>query len=273
MPKDYYASLGLNRTASSQEITSAFRKLARRYHPDVNPGNDDAEEKFKEINEAHSVLSDEGKRQQYDRFGHSRATNNTSDFFSNSQFQNTGFFDSMFGGNRASKPAEPSLKKELEVEVTLEEVLLGAKRVVNIDGKRLQISIPKGVEAGSKVHIKLNTKTIKDLYLNVIVKEHLEFSREKNNLYKNIDLLVTDAALGVSVTVTDLEGESLLITIPPETQNNTKIKVAHKGFPSLTDKESVGDFFGVIRIVLPEKLSSAEKKLFKQLKKLREKGE
>ena len=152
-------------------------------------------------------------------------------------------------------------------------MLFGAKRVVNIDGKRLQISIPKGVEAGSKVHIKLNTKTIKDLYLNIIVKEHLEFSRKKNNLYKNIDLLVTDAALGVSVTVTDLEGESLLITIPPETQNNTEIKVPHKGFPSLTDKESVGDFFGVVRIVLPEKLSSAEKKLFQQLKKLREKGE
>ena len=194
MSDNYYETLGVQKNASQKEITAAFRKLARKYHPDVNPDNSEAEEKFKEINEAHSVLSDPEKRNQYDTFGNSRNNFQTGDFFggnpfgnvnfSGGNFQNSDFFSSMFGGHTQQPQHSPvSHEKELDVKVTLEEAFHGAKRVVNIDGKRLQISIPPGVDQGSRVHIKLNTNTIKDLYLNISMEESLRYSRKGNDLY------------------------------------------------------------------------------------------
>ena len=282
MSDNYYETLGVQKNASQKEITAAFRKLARKYHPDVNPDNSEAEEKFKEINEAHSVLSDPEKRNQYDTFGNSRNNFHTGDFFggnpfgnvnfSGGNFQNSDFFSSMFGGHTQQPQHSPvSHEKELDVKVTLEEAFHGAKRVVNIDGKRLQISIPPGVDQGSRVHIKLNTNTIKDLYLNISMEESLRYSRKGNDLYVEIDIPLLDAVLGGEIEITDLQGITHTLEIPQQTANNTNFRLAGKGIPSLSKNDMTGDLIAVMRVVIPSDLSSEELELFEQLNQIRNK--
>ena len=282
MSDNYYETLGVQKNASQKEITAAFRKLARKYHPDVNPDNSEAEEKFKEINEAHSVLSDPEKRNQYDTFGNSRNNFQTGDFFggnpfvnvnfSGGNFQNSDFFSSMFGGHTQQPQHSPvSHEKELDVKVTLEEAFHGAKRVVNIDGKRLQISIPPGVDQGSRVHIKLNTNTIKDLYLNISMEESLRYSRKGNDLYIEIDIPLLDAVLGGEIEITDLQGITHTLEIPQQTANNTNFRLAGKGIPSLSKNDMTGDLIAVMRVVIPSDLSSEELELFQQLNQIRNK--
>ncbi|CAI8268255.1 MAG: Curved DNA-binding protein [Chloroflexota bacterium] len=282
MSDNYYETLGVQKNASQKEITAAFRKLARKYHPDVNPDNSEAEEKFKEINEAHSVLSDPEKRNQYDTFGNSRNNFQTGDFFggnpfgnvnfSGGNFQNSDFFSSMFGGHTQQPQHSPvSHEKELDVKVTLEEAFHGAKRVVNIDGKRLQISIPPGVDQGSRVHIKLNTNTIKDLYLNISMEESLRYSRKGNDLYIEIDIPLLDAVLGGEIEITDLQGITHTLEIPQQTANNTNFRLAGKGIPSLSKNDMTGDLIAVMRVVIPSDLSSEELELFEQLNQIRNK--
>lgn len=282
MSDNYYETLGVQKNASQKEITAAFRKLARKYHPDVNPDNSEAEEKFKEINEAHSVLSDPEKRNQYDTFGNSRNNFQTGDFFggnpfgnvnfSGGNFQNSDFFSSMFGGHTQQPQHSPvSHEKELDVKVTLEEAFHGAKRVVNIDGKRLQISIPPGVDQGSRVHIKLNTNTIKDLYLNISMEESLRYSRKGNDLYVEIDIPLLDAVLGGEIEITDLQGITHTLEIPQQTANNTNFRLAGKGIPSLSKNDMTGDLIAVMRVVIPSDLSSEELELFEQLNQIRNK--
>ena len=282
MSDNYYETLGVQKNASQKEITAAFRKLARKYHPDVNPDNSEAEEKFKEINEAHSVLSDPEKRNQYDTFGNSRNNFQTGDFFggnpfgnvnfSGGNFQNSDFFSSMFGGHTQQPQHSPvSHEKELDVKVTLEEAFHGAKRVVNIDGKRLQISIPPGVDQGSRVHIKLNTNTIKDLYLNISMEESLGYSRKGNDLYVEIDIPLLDAVLGGEIEITDLQGITHTLEIPQQTANNTNFRLAGKGIPSLSKNDMTGDLIAVMRVVIPSDLSSEELELFEQLNQIRNK--
>ena len=267
MSDNYYETLGVQKNASQKEITAAFRKLARKYHPDVNPDNTEAEEKFKEINEAHSVLSDPEKRNQYDTFGNSRNNFQTGDFFGGNpfgnvnfnggNFQNSDFFSSMFGGQTQQPQHSPvSHEKELDVKVTLEEAFHGAKRVVNIDGKRLQISIPPGVDQGSRVHIKLNTNTIKDLYLNISMEESLRYSRKGNDLYVDIDIPLLDAVLGGEIEITDLQGITHTLEIPQQTANNTSFRLAGKGIPPLSKNDMTGDLIAVMRVVIPSDLSS-----------------
>ena len=282
MSDNYYETLGVQKNASQKEITAAFRKLARKYHPDVNPDNSEAEEKFKEINEAHSVLSDPEKRNQYDTFGNSRNNFQTGDFFggnpfgnvnfSGGNFQNSDFFSSMFGGHTQQPQHSPvSHEKELDVKVTLEEAFHGAKRVVNIAGKRLQISIPPGVDQGSRVHIKLNTNTIKDLYLNISMEESLRYSRKGNDLYVEIDIPLLDAVLGGEIEITDLQGITHTLEIPQQTANNTNFRLAGKGIPSLSKNDMTGDLIAVMRVVIPSDLSSEELELFEQLNQIRNK--
>ncbi len=282
MSDNYYETLGVQKNASQKEITAAFRKLARKYHPDVNPDNSEAEEKFKEINEAHSVLSDPEKRNQYDTFGNSGNNFQTGDFFggnpfgnvnfSGGNFQNSDFFSSMFGGH-TQQPQHSSVshEKELDVKVTLEEAFHGAKRVVNIDGKRLQISIPPGVDQGSRVHIKLNTNTIKDLYLNISMEESLRYSRKGNDLYVEIDIPLLDAVLGGEIEITDLQGITHTLEIPQQTANNTNFRLAGKGIPSLSKNDMTGDLIAVMRVVIPSDLSPEELELFEQLNQIRNK--
>ena len=194
--------------------------------------------------------------------------------FNGSNFQNSDFFSSMFGRQTQQTNPQPiSHDKELEVEVTLEEAFHGAKRVVNIDGKRLQISIPPGVKQGSRVHIKLKTNTIKDLYLNISMQDSLIYSRKGNDIYVDIDIPLLDAVLGGDLEVIDLDGTTHKLEIQQQTQNNTTIRLAGKGIPALNKNDMTGDLIVVMQVVIPDDLTTEELELFKQLDQIRNKAD
>ena len=318
--KDYYDILGVNRGASEREIKQAYRKLARKYHPDVNPGDKSAEAKFKQINEAYEVLSDKENRKKYDRFG---------DQFAQAGYQapSWGFgqgggatnfrfeegdlgslFEELFRGSRTrTYTRRPQSRRgqdiEQPVEVILEEAYHGTKRLLNLEVgepcsscqgtgliqnvpcsvcrgsgivsrlKRLEVKIPPGVKDSSRVRIAgkggqgYDGAASGDLYLVISVKPHPLFKRKGDDLYVEIGIPLTTAVLGGEVQVPTLKGK-LALKVPPETQNGRIFRLAGQGMPHL-GKSSYGDLLAKVNVVLPTKLSSKEKDLFKQLSELR----
>ncbi len=287
--KDYYKILGVNRTASEREVKQAYRKLARQYHPDVNPGDKSAEEKFKQINEAYEVLSDKEKRQKYDKYGDQWQY---ADQFEQAQRQQApGFdfsrqggrrvyysegdfsslFDDILGGFGFSRgQTRPRRGQDLEhpVEVTLEEVYRGTTRTISFsDGRRLEVKVPAGVRTGSRVRLAGKGVQGGDLYLKVTIKPHPTFERRGDDLYVGVPVPLTTAILGGEVQVPTLKGK-VALKIPAETQNGRTFRLVGQGMPSLGNK-SRGDLLARVRVVLPTKLSAREKELFKQLGDLR----
>ena len=250
---DFYEVLGVHKNASDKEIRQAYRKLARQYHPDVNKTDASAEERFKEINEAYSVLSDEESRKKYDLYGENWRhaedggtppggqrprrtytwTSDNSDYddiFANfagrnrspfGGFDNAGpSFEGFFGASerqvRRPSPEHP-------VEVTLEEAFHGATRTLRLtDGRTLEVKIPAGVDDGSRVHIASGGATGGDLYLKVSVLEHATFRRDGRDLYTEIDLDVDDAVLGSEIVAPTLTGK-VALTVPPLTPQRTPL--------------------------------------------------
>ncbi len=297
--KDYYRILGVNRDASERDIKQIYRKLARKHHPDVNPGDKSAEAKFKEINEAYEVLSDPGKRKKYDQYGDqwqyadqfakagykappgwdsNRGGDNSGFYYAGTE-DDSGMFEEMlrqFGagtrGRTRSRP-RPGQDIEVPVEVTLEEAYQGAARLVSLDGKRLEVKIPPGVNDGSRVRIAgkggpgYGGGPGGDLYLIVSVKPHAIFQRKGEDLHEDIEVPLTMAILGGEVEVPTLKGK-VMLRIPPETQNGRVFRLAGQGMPKLNDS-SRGDLLAAVKVVLPTKLSSREKELFKELNLLR----
>lgn len=297
--KDYYRILGVNRDASERDIKQIYRKLARKHHPDVNPGDKSAEAKFKEINEAYEVLSDPGKRKKYDQYGDQwqyadqfakagykapsgwdfNRGGDTSGFYNAGAEDDSGMFEEMlrqFGagtrGRTRSRP-RPGQDIEVPVEVTLEEAYQGATRLVSLDGKRLEVKIPPGVNDGSRVRIAgkggpgYGGGPGGDLYLIVSVKPHAIFQRKGEDLHEDIEVPLTMAILGGEVEVPTLKGK-VMLRIPPETQNGRVFRLAGQGMPKLNGS-SRGDLLAAVKVVLPTKLSSREKELFKELNLLR----
>ncbi|MFO8101420.1 MAG: DnaJ C-terminal domain-containing protein [Dehalococcoidia bacterium] len=287
--KDYYQILGINRDASEKEIKQAYRKLARKYHPDVNPGDKSSEAKFKEVNEAYEVLSDSEKRKKYDRFGDQWQY---ADQFAGAGTQNPfgqgnihfdfgdmgggGGFESIFGdlfggfggGGATGTRTRPQRKRATEhpVEITLEEAFAGTTRLIDVGGKRLEARIPAGVDDGSKVHLKQPSG---DIYLVISVRPHKQFERKGNDLHVEVPVPLTDAVLGGEIEVPTLMGKKLALKIPPETQNGKSFRLSKQGMPRLNKPGERGDLFARIRIVLPTNLSEKEKELFEELKSLR----
>jgi curved DNA-binding protein len=312
--KDYYRMLGVDRNASEKEIKKAYHKLARKYHPDVNPGNKQAEEQFKEINEAHEVLSDPEKRERYDQLGSNwRQWQNMGGDprgFDWSQwyaqpgggrvhvqygdlgdlFGGTGgggfsdFFEAIFGGlgqrgtgswgARAQPRAARGQDYEQEVEITLEEAFAGTTRVLQKDGRRLEVKIPPGVESGSKVRMSgeggegFGGGTKGDLYLRVKVLPHRTFERKGDDLYCEVPVDLYTAVLGGEVRVTTFKGGAML-TIPPETQSGKTFRLKGQGMPRLKDPQKRGDLYAKVRVTVPQKLTDGEKELFRQLASMR----
>jgi curved DNA-binding protein len=285
--KDYYKILGVNRSASEREVKQAYRKLARQYHPDVNPGDKSAEEKFKQINEAYEVLSDKAKRQKYDKYGEQWQY---ADQFEQAQRQQApGFdfsrggrvyysegdfgslFDDILGGFGFGRgQTRPRRGQDLEhpVEVTLEEAYRGTTRTVSFsDGRRLEVKVPAGVRTGSRVRLAGKGAQGGDLYLKVTVKPHPTFERRGDDLYVGVPVPLTTAILGGEVQVPTLKGK-VALKIPAETQNGRTFRLAGQGMPHLGNK-SRGDLLARVRVVLPTKLSAKEKELFKQFGELR----
>jgi curved DNA-binding protein len=286
--KDYYKILGVNRNASEREIKQAYRKLARQYHPDVNPGDKAAEERFKQINEAYEVLSDKENRQKYDKYGDQwqyaeqfeKARQQQAPGWDFSQggrrvYYTEGDFGSLFDdllrgfgtGGGGAQPGRPQ-SQEHPVEVTLEEAFRGTTRTLSFaDGKRLEVKVPAGVRAGSRVRLAGKGARGGDLYLRVTVKPHPTFERRGDDLYVGVSVPLTVAMLGGEVKVPTLKGK-VALKVPPETQNGRTFRLAGQGMPHLGNKSS-GDLMARVRVVLPDKLSAEEKELFRKLGELR----
>jgi len=297
--KDYYAILGVGRSASEKEIRQAYRRLARKYHPDLNPRDKSAEAKFKEIQEAYEVLSDPEKRQKYDRFGPAWQSAGapggfTYDFgsfpfagFGSSRTKTgTTHLDDLFErifeglGERARGAGQATRGQDIEqpIEVTLEEAYGGSQRVFQLEAdgrrKRLEVKIPPGVRDGSKIRLAGEGSpsplggTRGDLYLVVSVKPHPVFERKGDDLYCEVAVPLTVALLGGEVQVSTLKGK-VVLKIPPETQNGKVFRLAGLGMPSLEQPAVRGDLFARTRVVLPTRLSAREKQLFEELQRLR----
>ena len=286
--KDYYKILGVSRSATERDIKQAYRRLARRHHPDVNPGDKSAEETFKQINEAYEVLSDKDNRQKYDKYGDQwqhaeqfeqarRQQASGRDFSQGGRRVYYGegdfgsLFDDLLGGFRFDRgQAQPrrARSQEYPVEVTLEEAYRGTTRTLSFaDGKRLEVKVPAGVRTGSRVRLAGKGAQGGDLYLKVSVKPHPTFERRGDDLLVGVSVPLVVAMLGGEVQVTTLKGK-VALKIPPETQNGRIFRLAGQGMPYLGNK-SRGDLMARVRVVLPTRLSAEEKELFKQLGELR----
>jgi len=287
--KDYYKILGVDRKASERELKQAYRKLARQHHPDVNPGDKAAEDKFKQINEAYEVLSDKENRQKYDKYGEQWQHAEQFEKAQRQQAQSRDFsqqggrrvyygegdfgslFEDLMGGFRFDRgQTQPGRAQSQEhpVEVTLEEAYRGTTRTLSFaDGKRLEVKVPAGVRTGSRVRLAGKGARGGDLYLIVTVKPHPTFERRGDDLYVGVSVPLAVAMLGGEVKVPTLKGK-VALKVPPETQNGRTFRLAGQGMPHLGNK-SRGDLMARVRVVLPDKLSAEEKELFKKLGELR----
>lgn len=290
---DYYKVLGISKTASEKEIKSAYRKLARKYHPDVNPDNKEAELKFKEINEANEVLSDPENRKKYDKYGEDwkhgeefeKARKQQAQYQSSQQgYSNqdySDFFESMFGGGKSSQNQSHYQKFKgqdfnAELHLNLKDVYTSQKQVLTVNGKKIRLTIPAGVENGQVIKIKgkggpgYNGGPNGDLYIQFVIDNHTEFKREGNNLYHNVELDLYTSILGGEITVDTLNGK-VKLKIKPETKNESKVKLKGKGFPVYKKEGSFGDLIITYHINIPTNLSEKEIALFRELQKLRAK--
>ena len=303
--KDFYQTLGISRTASDKDIKQAYRKLARKYHPDVNPGNKSAEEKFKEINNAYEVLSDPEKRKKYDQFGDKWqyadqfAGAQGNPFGGASGFRNAGGnnssyqyvdmsdmgdlgellkgFTGGFGGRgRTSRPRQ-GRDIDTSTDITLEEAYNGTTRLIqDTSGHRIEVKIPAGVKNGQRIKVAgkgepgLSSGPSGDLYLAVSILEHPVFHLTGNDIHVEIPVPLADAILGGEASVPTPKGKNLTLKIPAETQNGKVFRLAGQGMPEVGN-DTRGDLFAKVKVILPENLSDYEKELFKQLKESRHK--
>ncbi len=310
--KDYYQILGVSRDADEQEIKRAYRRLARQYHPDVNPGDKAAEERFKEINEAYEVLSDPDKRRKYDQLGAAwrdwermggrpgdfdwgpwvstapggqrvyvryGTAEDLEDLFGNeSPFSD--FFTQLFGGlGGFAHQARPRRGQDLEqeVEISLEEAYHGATRLLQKDGRRLQVRVPPGAATGTRIRMAgegspgTDGGEPGDLYLRVRVAPHPRFERRGDDLYTTVPVDLYTAVLGGKVQVDTLAGP-VTLTIPPHTQNGQIFRLRGKGMPKLRRKGEYGDLYARVEVQLPTRLTARQRELFEELRRLSEEG-
>jgi curved DNA-binding protein len=290
---DYYKILGVSKTASEQDIKKAYRKLARKYHPDLNPSDKEAEKKFKEINEANEVLSNPENRKKYDEYGenwqHAEAYKDAEQQQKQrqSQYQTTGdfsggdysdFFESMFGG-RSSRSQGRNVKFRgqdfnAELQLDLKDVYKTHKRTLTVNNKNIRITIPAGIENGQVIKIKghggqgINGGPNGDLFINFSITNHSKFKRDGDNLYATVDIDLYKALLGGELLVDTFDGK-VKLTIRPETESGTTVKLKNKGFTKYKKEDVFGDLFITFQIKIPKNLSLKEKELITELQKLR----
>ncbi len=328
--KDYYKTLGVSRDASEKDIRKAFRHLARKYHPDVNPNDKDAEEKFKQVNEAYEVLSDSDKRARYDQLGsewsrwqqrggrpedfnwgqwgagdsgvhvHYGTPEDLQDLFGDSS-PFSDFFQQLFGGGvsgmgsrrqaedlfgglgsasgfgtRAQARPRRGRDYTQPVEISLREAYEGTRRVMQIGDRRLEVSIPPGADDGTRVRISgvgeagVGGGPSGDLYLTVELLPNPNFERKGDDLYTVATVDLYTALLGGETPVTLVDGSTVMLRIPPGTQNGRTIRLREKGMPHLNHPQQHGDLYVTIEVLLPTQLTQRERELFKQLADLRE---
>lgn len=289
--KDYYKILGVDRKASADAIRSAYRKLAMQYHPDKNPGNKKAEDKFKEINEAYQVLSDAEKRARYDQLG-SEYSNfrssggrpgdfpwgnyggargggggvNMDDLFGGGSGGNfSDFFSTIFGDamRSSARTQQAAQGYQQEVEITFQEAYEGTMRQLQTNGKKLQVRIPAGVKTGSKVRVANAGPDGSDLYLVVNITDEGKFERDGYDLYTTSTLSVFTLILGGDTEVETPTGK-VKLGIPPGTQAEQVFRLAGRGMPHLKDPKTKGDLFVKLKVQIPKYLSAKQRELIEE---------
>jgi curved DNA-binding protein len=283
---DYYKVLGISKTASEDEIKKAYRKLARKSHPDLNPDYPKAKNKFQELNEAHEVLSDKEKRKKYDKYG--KDWKNADAFEKHRQSgggsrqrtQGNGnadfsdFFESMFGGGGRRSVKFRGQDFSAELQLKLSDVLEDRKQVLAVNGKNIRLTIPAGVSDNQTIKIAgygsegVNGGPSGDLLITFSILNDTAFKHQGANLYltKHIDLYI--ATLGGEIMIETLTGK-VKLKVPAESGNNSKIKLTGKGLPKYKEKDSFGDLIITFQIENPKNLTAEEKDLFQKLSKLR----
>lgn len=288
---DYYKVLGLDKSATEDDIKKAYRKLARKYHPDLNPNDKEAEKKFKQLNEANEVLSDPEKRKKYDEYGkdwpyadeiekQKRARKSQGDFggytYSGGQSADdfSDFFESMFGGGGFRSSGRGGRFRGQDYNATLQlnltDILSPHKQTLTINDKNIRITIPAGVEDEQTIKIAghggkgINQGPSGDLYITFKINNNTSFRREKANLHKGIEIPLTTAVLGGEITIDTLSGK-VKLKVKPETQNGASVKLKGKGMPKYKKEGQFGDLIITYKVKVPSKLTSKQKELFKQL--------
>ena len=305
--KDYYKALGIEKTATAEQIKKAYRKLARQHHPDVNPSDQDAERKFKEINEANEVLSDPDKRKKYDQFGadwqhyqqqpgggagRSGSPGGGFDWGQYTQGQGGGggnpfgegedfsdFFGSLFGnmgGGRAGGSGRPAAGPDYqaELELSLEEAYHGGPRTITVQGRNLRLTIQPGVYDGQTIRLRDQGGPGRQggpngsLLISFRIRPDARYARTGNDLTQDVPVSIYKALLGGEQTVETLSGP-VKIKLKPETANGTRLRLRGKGFPVYKQADQFGDLYLRLTLTLPQQLTEAEMELFQQLAALR----
>lgn len=288
--RDYYKELGLSKSATEDEIKKAYKKLAVKYHPDKNPGDKAAEEKFKTINEAYTVLSNPDKRQQYDQYGENwnyyKEAGNKSrqyadtkthgyDFFGQNGFSD--FFETFFGGGfkRSGKGAIRGTDYEGNLGVSLEEAYHGTTKTFKVNGRPYSIKLKPGISDGQTLKIKekggpgVNGGPNGDLYITVQIDVHPLYERKKDDLYIEFKVPVYTLILGGKFSVNTMKG-SVNIDIPAETPNGKVFRLKNLGMPIYSHENEFGDMYVKVNAEIPRNLSEEEKNLVHQLAEIRE---
>ena len=289
---DYYNVLGIDKTASIKDVKNAYRKLARKYHPDLNPNNQNAKVSFQQINEANEVLSDPDKRKKYDQYGkdwqhaeefeqqkqyQSQSAGSRGTNFSRGQSENTfsDFFASMFGGaagadsNRQAKYRGEDYTAEIHLELI--DAYKTHKQTLSVNGKNIRITIPAGIENGQTIKIAghggpgMHGGPNGDLYITFFVANNISIKRLGNNLYTTVELDFYTAVLGGEITIDTLDGK-VKLKVKPETQNGTKVNLKGKGFPVYKHEGQFGDLQVTYFIKVPTNLTEKQKVLFQELR-------
>ncbi len=298
---DYYKVLGVDKSASTEDIKKAYRKLARKYHPDLNPNNSEAHKTFQQINEANEVLSDPEKRKKYDQYGENwkhaeefekqRAAQGASGRygggqpfggagFDDSSFGESGFsdfFESLFGGGGARQGGNVKFRGQdynAELHLSLRDAYETHQKILTVNGKQIRITIPAGVENGQVIKLKnhggpgVNGGPNGDLYITFVIEEDGQFRRSGNDLFSNVNLDLYTAVLGGDIFVDTFSGR-IKLSVKPETQNGTKVRLKGKGFPVYKQEGQFGDLYVTYQVTIPTGLSEKEKELFTELSNLR----
>lgn len=288
---DYYKILGIDKKATSKEIKNAFRKLARKYHPDLNPNDKDAKKNFQQINEANEVLSHPVNRKKYDQ--HGKDWQHAEQFEKANQYQEqssehrgprysgtqsegdfSNFFESMFGGSasagRSRRVKYRGDDYNAELHLDLNDAYKTHKQTLTVNGKNIRITVPAGIENGQTIKIAghgdqgINGGPNGDLYITFSIANHPRFKRLDNNLYTSVDLDLYTAVLGGEITIDTLNGK-VKLKVKPETQNGSKVKLKDKGFPVYKNEGQFGDLHITYTVKIPTNLTEKQKVLFAEL--------
>ena len=288
---DYYKILGIDKSAGPAEVKTAYRKKARKSHPDLNPNDPDAKRKFQQINEANEVLSDPEKRKKYDQYGQdwqhaaefeqagqsNRGSRNSKYSEAASGMDFSEFFESMFGGQtRETRTGHRKYRGEDfngELHLTLQDAYKTHKQTLTINNQQIRITIPAGVENGQTIKIAgyggpgRNGGPNGDLYLTFSVDNQGKIKRVGDDLFTTVDLDLYTAVLGGDIFLELLSGK-VKLKVKPETQNGSKVRLTGKGFPVYKKESSFGDLFLTYSVKIPKKLTDREKALFRELAEL-----